>query len=97
MLKGVRKMSICSSIEENYADMLQRIHGISIWEDWPFVRANSVKIREENISAQEEAIHALENRSEILLCKIYLQNDSDIILVPCLHIATLKFCNLILY
>ena len=86
-------MSICSSIKEDYEDMLQRVHGMSIWEDWLFVRANSVKIREENISVQEEAIHVLENRSDTLLCKICFQNDSDIILVPCLHIAMCATCH----
>ena len=54
MLQRVHRMSICSSIKEDYEDMLQRVHGMSIWEDWLFVRANSVKIREDNILSKRK-------------------------------------------
>ena len=93
MLRGVHRMSICSTIQEDHAYMLQRMQCISIWEARLFARADSVKTREETISVQEEAIHVLENRSDTLLCKICFQNDSDIILVPCLHIAMCATCH----
>ena len=87
-------MSICSSIKEDYEDMLQRVHGMSIWEDWLFVRANSVKIREDKSVDQEKAIRVLEIRSETLRCKICLLNDSDFILFPCLHIVMCTACHI---
>ena len=97
MWQRVHRMSICSSIKEDYEEMLQWVHGMSIWEDWLFVPANSVKIREDNIFVQEEAIRVLENRSETLRCKICLLNDSDVILIPCLHIVMCTACHISVY
>ena len=97
MLKDFQKMSICSTIQEELADMRQRMQCISIWEAGLFARADSVKTREEAISAQEVTIQSLENRSNSLLCKICLQNDSDIVLVPCLYISMCATCHARVY
>ena len=88
-----KKLSISSTIQEELADMRQRMQCISIWEAGLFARADSVKTREEAISVQEDSIQCLENRSDTLLCKICFQNDSDIILVPCLHISMCATCH----
>ena len=48
-----KKLSISSTIQEELADMRQRMQCISIWEAGLFARADSVKTREEAISAQE--------------------------------------------
>ena len=56
LLNGVQKMSICSTIQEDLADMRQRMQCISIWEAGLFAREDSVKTREEAISVQEVSI-----------------------------------------
>ena len=63
---------------------------MSTWEEVLVVRANSVRLRENNMVIQEEAIRLLENRCDTLLCKICLVHDSDVLLVPCMHIYILS-------
>ena len=92
-----KKLSISSTIQEELADMRQRMQCSLIWEAGVCARADSVKTREEAISAQEVSIQSLENRSENLLCKICFQNDSDIVLAPCLHISMCSTCHARVY
>ena len=61
------------------------------------IRAETIKTRENAISAQEVVIQTLENRSENLLCKVCLQNDSNIIVSPCFHRAMCLFLTIVLY
>ena len=67
---------------------------MSTWEEVLVVRANSVRLRENNMVIQEEAIRLLENRCDTLLCKICLVHDSDVLLVPCMHISICTQCKI---
>ena len=93
MLKSFQKLSINPTIKEELSDIRQRMRCISVWEAGVCARADLVKTKEEAISAQEVIIQTLENRSENLLCKVCLQNDSNIIVSPCLHISMCSTCH----
>ena len=93
MLRSFQKLSINPTIKEELSDIRHRMHCISVWEAGVFARADLVKTKEEAIRTQEVIIQTLENRSENLLCKICFQNDSNIIVSPCLHISMCSTCH----
>ena len=101
MLKSFQKLSLHPTTEDKLLYIRQRMSCISVWETRMCIRADLVRTREEaiktrenTISAQEVVIQTLENRSENLLCKVCLQNDSNIIVSPCFHIAMCSSCHM---
>ena len=93
MLKSFQKLSLNPTIKEELSYIRQIMSCISVWEAGVCIRAHLVKTREEATSAQEVVIQTLENCSENLLCKVCLQNDSNIIVSPCFHIAMCSSCH----
>ena len=96
MVINFQELSVNTAIEDEYK---QRIRCIFEWETILCKHASSVSIheksvkdREENISVQEIAIQLLESRSVNLLCKICLQNDCNILIFPCRHLAMCASC-----
>ena len=107
MLESFQKLSLYPTTEDKLLYIRQRISSISVWETRMCIRADSVLTREESIkireksiktrenciSAQEVAFQTLENCSENLLCKVCLNNDSNIVVSPCFHIAMCSTCH----
>ena len=88
---GSRNQTTTISALDDVDDyVIQRVLVMSTWEEGLAVRANSVRLRENNLAIQEKPIRLLENRCDTLLCKICLVHDSDVLLVPCMHIYILS-------
>ena len=65
---------------------------LSGWQQLLCKFSNDILSREQKVASKEATLSLMESRSMVLVCKVCMENDCNIVTLPCMHISMCETC-----
>ena len=66
---------------------------LSEWQQLLCKFSTDILYREQKVASKEATLSLMESRSMVLVCKVCMENDCNIVTLPCMHISMCNTCS----